>query len=204
MFGRHLKPCNSPRASRPWASAVVRFALAFSLLLNPLLLQAQIASTTEYRIKANFLAKVPSFVEWPAQALLPDQSPFLICLLGDISFGLSLGASISGKTIQQKRVEIRGVRIEQDLHSCHILFVSQFERKKYGRVLESVQAQNVLTVGETPEFLDAGGIVSLSFQRETLQFDVNLIAANKAHLKISSQLLALAKHVINSAEAAKI
>jgi hypothetical protein len=31
---------------------------------------------------------------------------------------------------------------------------------------------------------------------ETLQFDVNLAAANKAHLRMSSQLLALARRVL--------
>jgi HPt (histidine-containing phosphotransfer) domain-containing protein len=61
----------------------------------------------------------------------------------------------------------------------------------------------VLTIGETPEYLDAGGIVSLSMREEAIQFDVNLVAANKAHLKISSRLLALARHVVNQTEAAK-
>jgi hypothetical protein len=57
--------------------------------------------------------------------------------------------------------------------------------------------------GETPEFLDAGGILCFSSQQGAIQFDVNLEAANKAHLKISSRLLALARHVVNQAEAAK-
>jgi hypothetical protein len=61
----------------------------------------------------------------------------------------------------------------------------------------------VLTVGETPEFLAAGGILSFSSQQGAIQFDVNLEAANKARLKISSRLLALARHIVNDAEAAK-
>ena len=183
--------------------ALARFGLALSLFSDPLLLEAQLSTTAEYRAKANFLAKVPNFIEWPAEALPPGQSPFLICIFGDFSFGVPLVESLRGKTLHEKRVEVRGVRNEQELHSCHILFVSQFERKRYGRVLDSVGGQNVLTVGETPEFLDAGGIVSFSMHDETLQFDVNLAAANKAHLKMSSQLLALARRVLNPSEAAK-
>ena len=53
------------------------------------------------------------------------------------------------------------------------------------------------------EYLDAGGIVSFSTQQGALQFDVNLEAADKAHLKISSRLLTLARHIVNRAEAAK-
>jgi hypothetical protein len=61
----------------------------------------------------------------------------------------------------------------------------------------------MLTVGETPEFLDAEGMVSFSTEDESVRFDVNLGEANKAHLKISSHMLALARRVVNPAEAAK-
>jgi hypothetical protein len=182
---------------------LARFGLTLSLLTNPILLEAQLATTAENRAKANFLAKVPGFIEWPEAALPTGPAPFVICILGDFSFGVPLSESIRGITLHEKRAEVRGVHIDQGLHSCHILFVSQFERKRYGRVLESVRGQNVLTVGETPEFLDAGGIVSFSMHEEALQFDVNLDEANKAHLKISSRLLALARHVLNRTEAAK-
>jgi hypothetical protein len=183
--------------------ALVRFGLTLSLLINPLFIEAQLATTSEYRVKANFLAKVPEFIDWPVEALGPGQSPFLICILGDFSFGIPLGESVRGKTIHEKRAEVRGVRKDQELRSCHILFVSKFERKGYDRILDSLGGQNVLTIGETPEFLDAGGIIVFSMPGETLQFDVNLAAANKAHLKISSQLLTLARHVRNPMEAAK-
>jgi hypothetical protein len=173
------------------------------LLSNPLILEPQITTTAEFRSKANFLAKVPNFIEWSAEALPPGPSPFLICILGDFSFALPLAESVRGKTIQEKQIEVRGVSKEQELHSCHILFVSHFERKSYARMLGSVRGQNVLTIGETPEFLDAGGILGFSMQGETLQFDVNLREANRAHLKVSSRLLALARHVVNPTEAAK-
>jgi hypothetical protein len=45
--------------------------------------------------------------------------------------------------------------------------------------------------------------LSFSSQQGAIQFDVNLEAANKARLKISSRLLALARHIVNDAEAAK-
>jgi hypothetical protein len=62
----------------------------------------------------------------------------------------------------------------------------------------------VLTVGETAEFLDAGGIVTFTMQQETLQFDVNLDGASRVHLKISSHMLALARRVVHKTEAATI
>jgi hypothetical protein len=84
-----------------------------------------------------------------------------------------------------------------------MLFVSHSEQKRYGQVLQAVRGKMMFTVGETPEFIDAGGMVSLSVQGESIQFDVNLGEANKAHLKISSHMLVLARRVVNQAEAAK-
>jgi hypothetical protein len=45
--------------------------------------------------------------------------------------------------------------------------------------------------------------VSFSVQRDALQFEVDLLHANKAHLRISSRLLVLARRVVSSVEAAK-
>ncbi len=203
MFCRHTNTKKSSRLSASLFMALVKFWLTVSLLSNPSMLEAQLASAAENRAKANFLAKVPSFVEWPEEALPLGPAPFVICILGDLSLGVPLAESVRGTALHEKRVEIRGVRMEQELRSCHILFVSRFERKRYDRVLDLLRGQNVLTIGETPEFLDAGGIVSFSMRDENLQFDVNLDEANKAHLKISSRLLALAKHVLNRKEGAK-
>ncbi len=106
--------------------------------------------------------------------------------------------------VHDRRIEIRWIRKPQELSACQILFVSHSEQKRYAQALDAVRGQTILTVGETPGFLDAGGILSFSGQQGTIQFDVNLEAASKAHLKISSRLLALARHVLNQTEAAKI
>ena len=142
-------------------------------------------------------------MEWPPESLPPANIPFLVCVFGEFTFGTSLAKITSGTTVQGRRIEIRWIRKSQELPACQILFVSRSEQKKYGQVLDAVRGRMVLTVGETPEFLEAGGIVSFASQPGTIQFDVNLEAANKAHLRISSRLLALARRVVNQAEAAK-
>jgi YfiR/HmsC-like len=173
------------------------------LLLISLPLPAQNFIPLEYRAKANYLANFPSFVEWPPEAWPQEKGPFLVCVLGDFPFGTFLAEITRGTTVRNRPVEIRWIRKPQELSSCQILFVSHSEQKRYSQVLDAVRDHVVLTVGEAPEFLDAGGIVSFFTQQGALQFDVNLEAADKAHLKISSRLLALARHVVNRTEAAK-
>jgi len=175
--------------------------LAFFLTGLPL--HAQTQANAEYWAKANFLSKFPSFVEWPADTLPPDHGPFRICVFGGFPFGTTLAEITRGTTMHGGRVEIYWIRKQQESRTCQVLFVSRSERKKYSSMLDAVRGRSVLTVGETPEFLDVGGIVNFSVQEGTLQFDVNLTEANRAHLKISSRLLALARHIVNPTEAAK-
>jgi hypothetical protein len=164
---------------------------------------SQETKAAEYRSKANFLATFPSFVDWPEGAFASVESPFLICVRGDFSFGTSLAELARGASPHGRRVEVRWVRKDQDLRNCHIAFVSRSEAKRYTKLLQSLEGAGVLTVGETKDFLTAGGAISFSSERETLQFEVNLVAADSAHLKISSRLLALARRVITKTEAAK-
>ena len=203
MFRRQSKSRNSPAA--PWrpSRALTSLGVAVSLLLASLALQAQGSATLEYRMKASYLAKFPSFVEWPEPALLPGDAPFQLCVFGDYPFGISLAEATRSATIHQRRIEPRWIHKEQNLLACQILFVSRSEQKSYRHLLEIVSAQKVLTVGETPDFLYAGGILCFSMEDGTLRFEVNLEEADKAHLKISSRLLSLARRVVPRTEAAK-
>lgn len=166
-------------------------------------LQGQNTTAPEYLAKAHYLANFPSFVEWPPEALPTGKATFLVCVFGDFSFGTSLAESTRGEIVRDRRVEVRWVHKPQELTLCQVVFVSHSEQKNYMRVLEAVRGRMILTVGETSEFLDAGGILSFSSQQGTIQFDVNLDAAKKAQLKISSRLLALARRVLNQTESAK-
>ena len=60
-----------------------------------------------------------------------------------------------------------------------------------------------LTIGEDPESLKAGGMLNLDPTGRGLTFDVNLDAVVRGHLKISSQLLSLARHILNGPEMAR-
>ena len=166
-------------------------------------LSAQQSVAAEYHSKANFLATFPSFVEWPDGTFASTAAPFVICVRGDFSFGTALAELARSASPHGRRVEVRWAHKDSELRDCQIVFVSRSEAKRYTKVLQALANTGVLTVGETPDFLAVGGIISFTLERESLQFEVNLVAADTAHLKISSRLLALARRVVNRSEAAK-
>ncbi len=164
---------------------------------------AQEGHIDEYRAKASFLAAFPKFVEWPPEAFPSQQASLLLCVFGDFSFGTSLAAVTRGTSVRGRAVEVRWARKEQDLHACQILFVSRSEAKRYARIFKALEGASVLTVGETPDFLASGGAIGFLMEGDKLQFEVSVDAAADAHLRISSSMLALARHVIASTRAVK-
>src|ERR1700676_1853419 len=162
----------------------VFFGLLTTLALPLTLSLAREEKLNEYQAKASFLAAFPKFVEWPPNAFSAEQSPLLLCVFGDFSFGTSLAAATRGSSSRGRRVEVRWARKEQDLRACHILFVSRSEGKRYASIFKSIHGANVLTVGETPDFLASGGAIDFLIAEDKLQFEVNIGAASDAHLKI--------------------
>jgi hypothetical protein len=189
--------CLSIAARIVIATAVI----ALSVASPPALAQEWVPS--ESRSKATFLATFPSFVDWPAGAFSSAHAALVVCVLGDFRFGTTLAEMSRDASPHGRRVEVRWIRKEQEFHSCHILFVSASEAPRYARLIAIVRDSDIFTVGETPDFLAAGGMLSISFEKEALQFEVNLGPANEAHFHVSSRLLALARRVVNQPEQAK-
>ena len=85
---------------------------------------------------------------------------------------------------------------EKTLHSCHVLFFCDSERGFLEEHIKQVQALPILTVGDMDGFVRARGIIGFVKEDNKVRFEVQLTQAEKQQLKISSQLLKLAKRVI--------
>jgi hypothetical protein len=159
------------------------------------LTQAQPAPLNEYQVKAAYLYNFAKFVEWPKQAFASDSAPIRICILGPDVFGPALRDVTRGKTINGRYLDIEDQVAPAKARSCQVVFASR-EMAKLNEALPLVAgAPNVLTVGEHKDFLERGGIINLVLENDRVRFEVNAGAAKRAGLKISAQLLSLARQV---------
>jgi hypothetical protein len=74
-----------------------------------------------------------------------------------------------------------------------MLFIEASEARRSADVLKRAQSGGVLTVGETRQFLEEGGLVRFYVEANRLRFQIDAEGAQREGLKISSQLLSLAK-----------
>jgi len=152
-------------------------------------------ATLEYQVKAAFLLNFLKFVEWPqdgTQAVKPG-TPLIVGVYGDNPFGAAFENTFSGKTVDGHPVQLRFCSSEEDAGACHLVFVSN--GRKLTPLLENLQNKNVLTVGESGDFLRAGGAIRFLIEDERVRFEISLAAADRARLRISAKLLQLARKV---------
>lgn len=148
----------------------------------------------EYRVKAAFIFHFAQLVEWPPETS-PENSLFL-CTIGDDPFQGALENTVAGKAIGERLIQILHLKQGDDLQACQVLFVSREQKTQAPMLLAALHNAPVLTVGEAPGFLEAGGMISFVLDQNNVRFEINLDAAESAKLKIGSRLLLLAQTVV--------
>ena len=169
----------------------VIFGLLLVLLSNASSIQVGAQTVNEYQVKAAFILNFTRFIEWPVDGY-GDGGAIVIGIIGDDPFAGSLD-QLNGKTVNGHRIVIRRFKAGDYLKVCQILFVSSSESSRLGKIFESVKGGTVLTIGELPQFNQAGGIIKFVIQDYKVRFEINTGAASQARLRISSKLLALSK-----------
>lgn len=153
-------------------------------------------ASSEYQVKAAFLFHFAQFVDWPAESFKGTDSPLTYCTVGEDPFHGALDATLDGKTVGARSFRVRHFKQVQELQACQVLFVGTEEKKAVLSALETVKGGPVLTVGEADHFVQDGGMIGFFLEDNKVRFNINLGAAERAKLKISARLLALAKTVI--------
>jgi hypothetical protein len=150
----------------------------------------------EYAIKAAYLYKFGQYVEWPATAFADDQSPFVIGVLGTYPFGKIMEQIASTRRIEGRPVIVRRFATMAEYTPCHILFVvASAGPDQTAAAIEKAKRSSVLLVGEEAGFAEHGGTINFFVEENRVRFEVNTEAARQGQLKISSELLSLAKIV---------
>ena len=169
-------------------------ALGMTIVLAGLAEPVEAPRPTEYEVKAAFLYNFAKFVKWPDEKGLG--ATFVIAVLGEDPFGGVLDRTLAGKTILDRKVEVRRIGSPEAGSRAQILFVGSSEKVRLAEILKALQGSTVLTVGETEDFTDRGGMIAFRLRNDVVRFDINLDQVERARLKMSSQLIRLARNVI--------
>jgi hypothetical protein len=156
---------------------------------------AAAAPLAEERVKAAFLYNFAKFVDWTGK----DESGsanLLMGVAGDNVTARTLEQAVQGKLLGRRPIVVRAIDDPRELAACNLVFLGWMDAPRVKQVLEALRGGPVLTVGQAPGFVQMGGMIGLFQEDNKIRFDVNLGAAERAGLKISARLLALARTVL--------
>ena len=152
----------------------------------------QTASPTELR--AAFVYNFAKFTEWPAHAIAPNE-PIAVCVVDDPRATNLFRQVVKGRTIGSHRLAVRCLGLGPDLKSCQIAYAPQLDSARAADLLAAIGDASVLTISDYEHFARLGGIANFVVEDGKMRFAINVDAAQRAHLRVSSQLLALARVV---------
>ena len=190
---RDRKPTRDPARGRA-VKIAVWIVLAAMLISGGTPSFARGDPAPEYAVKAAFLYNFAKFVEWPADAFAGPASPIVFFVFGEDPFDDAI-KSLKGKTANGRPIVVRYAANLGELERCHLLFISAPSVALLPKILQATKGWNVLTVGDVDGFARDGGTINLVNEEQRVGIEVNMEAAQRSRLQISSKLLGLAKIV---------
>jgi hypothetical protein len=162
-------------------------------LLGPILLAQAARTTSESELKAAFVYNFAKFVTWPRESHSPSGKPLVIGVLGDPELGLTLQRLLQAKTLNGRPLEVAIFGTIGELRITDVLFIHSERKTTLQSALRITAGLPVLTVGDSDDFAELGGVVQLVTEDRRMRFDINVAAAEQAGLRIQAQLLKLAR-----------
>lgn len=173
--------------------SALMLTLALSLALSSSVMAQRGAELN--RLKAAFIFQFTNFVEWPDDAFENDSSPFVIGVVGNDAVRDILETAVQQKLIAGRKPSVRSFSSTSDLSSCQIIFVDKSEARNASDIVDRHMDRPILMISDSDRFTKLGGVIRLYQERSKLRIEINIDAAERANLKISSKLLSLSRVV---------
>jgi YfiR/HmsC-like len=150
---------------------------------------------SEGNAKAAFVFNFAKFTDWPSEAFAGPGTGISLCLLRGVdSYEVNLGA-FAGKSVQGRPFAVHPSTRPETLRQCQMLFLDELDERHLGDVLKGTHGLPVLTVSDIEGFAESGGMIGLVHIDNRIQFEVNPDAVTQGGLKVSAQLMQLARIV---------
>ncbi|WP_022852113.1 YfiR family protein [Limisalsivibrio acetivorans] len=151
-------------------------------------------NTREYRIKAAFLFNFLKFIEFPDANSPRLEGSALICLSVNLGHEQSF-ASVDGRKTSDFSVNFKYFRNPDDTDNCQVIFLDEEDTAWEEELKQKAADGHILLVGEREGFAEETGMINFYLASNKVKFEINKGRADKAGIRISSNLLKLARIV---------
>ena len=144
------------------------------------------------------LGNMAKFVQWPDAIMAANKGQIVVAVLGEDDLAAAIANVLSTRSVNGKPVFVRFARRPQDARGCQIVYIAAPELARATEVEDVLRGSPTLVLADADGFASRGGMVNFSGTPPNVRFEICLVRAQAAGLKISSRLLAIA-HVVEPA-----
>lgn len=153
-------------------------------------------------LTAAFLYNFAKFAVWPDESF-PVDAPLVMCVVDDEAVASALERMTKGQTVGGHAIQTRRVGADASGRACQVLYASGLDATRSTRLLGILKGAPVLTVSDCTRFAELGGVAHFFVENDRMRFAINVEAAQRAHVVLSSRLLSLATIVKDDPHAAQ-
>ncbi len=155
------------------------------------------AATEEDQVKAVFLYNLVNFVNWPDNALT-DCNSFIITVVGQKRFADLVGEAVKDEFKANLKLEVQYMEdLDEAQYNtcCGMIFIDQKYQESWQKHKDSFVDKPILIVGESPNFIEQGGMVNLLKKGNRIQIEIGMQQSKSVGISYSAKLLRLARLV---------
>ncbi len=145
-------------------------------------------------VKAAFLHKFFSFVEWPDGTFARPDTPVRIGVIGDDEILADLRDLARDRARDGRPVTVVKLAPTETPTGVHILYIRQASASRITDTLSSVP-EGVLTVADADSAHPVGSVMSFFVEDDKVRFGVSTEAAARQRLRLNSRLLSVARKI---------
>lgn len=147
---------------------------------------------SEERVKAAFVLKFLQYVEWPSGTFAQTDSPYVIGIIGADNVADALTKLSEGRTVNNRTVVIRKLQETDPGNDVHVMYIGRTGPSSRSPAIRQTRTFPTLVVTEADGALEMGSMINFRVVDDRIRFEVALEHAERARLKISSRMLAVA------------
>jgi hypothetical protein len=152
------------------------------------------APTRESLVKASFLHRFASFVQWPEGSFADARSPLRIGVIGDDEVWNDLRELARDRDRDGRPVRVTRLAADDALTGQHIVYVRGASAERVEALLARAPA-GVLTVADVGGAHPRGSVISFFVQDGRVRFGASPDAAQRQRLRLGDRLLSIARTV---------
>ena len=194
--------------SRPFVARHEKRNASFAGLWRPMVLAAALsllglsgpvnAFTPGEEIEASHLMRLAGYIEWPDENTVRRTSEIHVGVVESPGVLQALERLSAERTVDGRKLRAREVQTTEDLHGLHILYFSGHAWRERAAWMSHCHNQPVVIATNAAGAVDQGATIGFIYTEHRIAVQASLPAAERARVRLSSNLLRIADRVVGS------